>query len=133
MSPWAIMNALVHSRHELGKIPGLENLPVRTATHLKTVTPPAGSRPRFRKHCVSIPSSHDGLVGFNSVLTCSPAQRRCGSWPGCYATHFSTIGLYRSAASSKVNAFVYLRTISKYSHLSSCWMSIHRRPSSGAT
>ena len=68
MSPWAIMNALVHSRHELGKIPGLENLPVRTATHLKTVTPPAGSRPRFRKHCVSIPSSHDGLVGFNSVL-----------------------------------------------------------------
>ena len=41
---------------------------VLIATHFKTVTPHAGSRPRSRKHCVSIPSSHDGLVGFNSVL-----------------------------------------------------------------
>ena len=44
------------------------NLLVRTATDFKSVMPPAGSRLRFRKHCVSILSSHDGLVGFNSVL-----------------------------------------------------------------
>ena len=37
MSPWAIMNPLVHFRHELGKITGLENLLVGTAMPLKTV------------------------------------------------------------------------------------------------
>ena len=34
MSPWAIVNALVHSRHELGKITGLEK---PTSTHGDTL------------------------------------------------------------------------------------------------
>ena len=41
---------------------------VLIATHFKSVMAPAVSRPRLGKHCVSITSSHDGLVGFNSVL-----------------------------------------------------------------
>ena len=38
------------------------------ATVLKTVMPPAVSRPRFGKYRVSASSSDNGLVGFNGVL-----------------------------------------------------------------
>ena len=34
----------------------------------KSVMPPAVSWPRFGKHCVSVSSSDNGLVGFNGVL-----------------------------------------------------------------
>jgi hypothetical protein len=44
------------------------NLLVRIGTDLKTVMPPAVSRPRFGEYRVSTSSCHDGLVGFNGVL-----------------------------------------------------------------
>ena len=68
MCPDALMNALVHSRRGFPSQRVYRNLLVRTATNFKSVMSPAGSRPRLGKHCVSILSSHDGLVGFNSVL-----------------------------------------------------------------
>ena len=69
MCPDALMNALVHSRRGFPSQRVYRNLLVRTATNFKSVMPPAGSRPRFRKHCVSAFSSDDGLIGLDRILT----------------------------------------------------------------
>ena len=68
---------------------------VRTATHLKTVMPPAASRPTFGKYRVSASSSDNGLIGFNSALTTHMLGVDAGHGQAAMNRylHYSTMGL----------------------------------------